>query len=173
MERRRRACAFDSRWYQEAQELTKRHRPPQVYSSHGRTAAGPLQCTGGAPHVRREHVLAGASSSSSDRGPCHDRHVPPCPPPTHRPAPEMLVAGRAGESTEQAMERLAARFLKGAQKGTVLSPPAGHEYVSVCAALCGADARSTKLQCCAACRVVSYCGKACQKADWEEAQGGV
>ena len=65
------------------------------------------------------------------------------------------------------MERLAARFLKGAQKATVLPPPAGHQYVNVCAALCGADARSTKLQCCAACRVVSYCGKACQKADWK------
>ena len=63
----------------------------------------------------------------------------------------MIVAGRAGETTEQAMERLAARFLKGAQKSTVLPPPAGHEYVNVCAALCGADARSSKLQCCAAC----------------------
>ena len=43
MERRRRACAFDSRWCQEAQELTKRHRPPQVYSSLCRAAAGSLQ----------------------------------------------------------------------------------------------------------------------------------
>ncbi len=56
--------------------------------------------------------------------------------------------------------------MKGAQKSTVLPPPAGHEYVSVCAALCGADARSAKLQNCAACRVVNYCSKACQKADW-------
>ena len=81
-------------------------------------------------------------------------------------APEMLVAGRADETIEQSMERLAARFLKGAQKATVLPPPAGHQYVNVCAALCGADARGTKLQCCAACRVVNYCSKACQKADW-------
>jgi hypothetical protein len=78
----------------------------------------------------------------------------------------MIVAGRAGETTEQAMERLAARFLKGAQKSTVLPPPAGQEYVNVCANLCGADARCAKLQNCAACRVVNYCGKACQKADW-------
>jgi hypothetical protein len=79
----------------------------------------------------------------------------------------MIIAGRAGDTPEQAMERLAARFLKSAQKNSVLPPPAGHEYVNVCAALCGADARSTKLQCCAACRVVSYCSKACQKTDWK------
>jgi hypothetical protein len=78
----------------------------------------------------------------------------------------MIIAGRAGDTPEQAMERLAARFLKSAQKSSVLPPPAGHEYVNVCANLCGADARCAKLQCCAACRVVSYCGKACQKADW-------
>ncbi len=57
-------------------------------------------------------------------------------------------------------------MVKGAQKSIVLPPPAGREFVNVCANLCGADARSTKLQCCAACRVVNYCGKACQKADW-------
>ena len=28
------------------------------------------------------------SSSSSDRGPCHDRHVPPCPPPLTAPLPK-------------------------------------------------------------------------------------
>jgi hypothetical protein len=78
----------------------------------------------------------------------------------------MIIAGRAGDTPEQAMERLAARFLKGAQKSTVLPPPAGQEYVNVCANLCGADARCAKLQNCAACRVVNYCGKVCQKADW-------
>ena len=49
----------------------------------------------------------------------------------------------------------------------MLPPPAGREYVNVCANLCGADARSTKLQCCAACRVVNYCSKECQKTDWK------
>jgi hypothetical protein len=79
----------------------------------------------------------------------------------------MILAGRAGDTPEQAVERLAARFLKGAQKSTVLPPPAGQEYVNVCANLCGADARCAKLQNCAACRVVNYCGKVCQKADWK------
>ena len=62
---------------------------------------------------------------------------------------------------------MASSFLKGIQLGKVTPAPAGFEYVDVCANLCGADARSAKLQVCALCRVVHYCGKACQTADWK------
>lgn len=72
-----------------------------------------------------------------------------------------------GDSDERKMELLARQFLKGVQLGKVLPTPAGFKYVDVCTNLCGADARSTKLKVRTACRVVHYCGKACQKADWK------
>ena len=77
----------------------------------------------------------------------------------------------ASDSFERTMARAASDLLKQIQRGTHLPAPPGSEYVTVCGALCGADARSGPLKVCSACRVIHYCSPACQRADWRRHKG--